>query len=506
MALNQGDVPMKRNWILAALMLTMTLAAMDTTIVSTAIPQIVSDLGGFAKFSWVFSIYLLTQTATIPIYGKLADIFGRKVILIAGICIFLIGSAASALAWDITSLIAFRGVQGLGAGSVMATVNTIAGDIYTVRERAKIQGWLSSIWGISAIIGPALGGALAEYVNWRWIFLINLPFGIISIAFLAAFFKEKVTPRKPHIDYYGAALIFLTLGLFIVYLLESGRSWPWVSLESFGVLTLIALLGVLTYRTERKAVDPVFPAWLWQDRTFSFTAMAMIGMGIVMMGPETFLPTFSQASLGLGIIASGFVLASMSIGWPTASALSGKLYLRIGFRNTSLIGTILVTLACAGFLLIPWPQPIWLVIADQVLLGAGFGLLSTPTLVGVQAMVQWEKRGVATGSVVFTRNLGQSLGASVFGAIFNTSFSMQMKAAPSGFSVDPSQVLHVLKTPGLVPDFRIFLEKAINLATQHIYYGLIVFALLTFFCMLMVPDRGKPEENKLVEEVYVTES
>ena len=167
------DIELKRGWILAALMLTMMLAAMDSTIVSTAIPQIVGDLGGFTKFSWVFSIYLLAQVVTIPIYGKLADIFGRKKVLIFGIIIFLLGSVACAFSWNISSLIIFRGIQGLGAGSIMATVNTIAGDIYSVEERAKIQGYLSSMWGISAIIGPAIGGALAEYISWHWIFLIK---------------------------------------------------------------------------------------------------------------------------------------------------------------------------------------------------------------------------------------------------------------------------------------------------------------------------------------------
>lgn len=183
-----------RTWVLAALMLTMMLAAMDITIVSTAIPQIVSDLGGFNKFTWVFSIYLLAQTVTIPIYGKLSDVYGRKRILVFGILVFLIGSLTSAMAWNITSLIAFRGIQGLGAGSIMATVNTIAGDIYTVQERAKVQGYLSSIWGVSAILGPALGGALTEYVDWRWIFLINLPLGALSIFFLLRFLKSGFFP------------------------------------------------------------------------------------------------------------------------------------------------------------------------------------------------------------------------------------------------------------------------------------------------------------------------
>src|SRR5690554_1167436 len=176
---------LKRKWILFALMMTMVLAAMDNTIVATAIPQIVGDLGGFSLFSWLFSIYLLVQTITIPLYGKLSDLLGRKPIIIFGIIVFLIGSGACGFAWNMPSLIVFRGIQAIGAGAIMATVSTIAGDIYTIEERARVQGWFSSVWGISAILGPALGGALADYVSWRWIFFINIPFGIISILLIA---------------------------------------------------------------------------------------------------------------------------------------------------------------------------------------------------------------------------------------------------------------------------------------------------------------------------------
>lgn len=471
-------------------MMTMMLAAMDSTIVSTVIPQIVSDLGGFKKFSWVFSIYLLAQTVTIPVYGKLADIFGRKKILLVGIFIFLIGSAASAASWDIASLIIFRGIQGLGAGSIMASVNTIAGDIYTVEERAKVQGLLSSIWGISAILGPAIGGALAEYVNWRWIFIINLPIGILSMVFLILFFKEKLHSQKTKIDYRGALLILLTVGLLIIYLLEGGQSWPWVSAESFVLIALIVLLVFLTLRSEKNATEPILPPWIWKDKTLSYTSLAMVFMGIVMMGPETFLPTFSQASLGLGIIVSGFVLASMSIGWPVASALSGKLYLNIGFRNTSLIGTVLILVACAGFTLIPWPQPVFWVVFDQVLLGAGFGLLSTASLVGIQSRVSWGQRGVVTGLIIFCRNLGQSLGAAVFGAIFNNSFQMQMKNAPVEFAENTADILHVLKSSEITTAKKLFLEKAFSNATVHIYIGLTLFALFTFLAIYKVPKKG----------------
>lgn len=488
-------VEQKRGWILASLMMTMMLAAMDSTIVSTAIPHIVSDLGGFTKFSWVFSIYLLAQTITIPLYGKFADIFGRKHILIFGIVVFFIGSATSATAWNISSLIIFRGIQGLGAGSIMATVNTIVGDIYTIEERARIQGYLSSIWGISAILGPALGGALAEYLNWRWIFLINLPIAAASIYFLSVFFKENVVSVKSKIDYKGAILILLYLSLLFIYLLESGQSWPWISVQSFVLLGLIVILIIWAVRTEIKQPHAIMPIWVWKNKTLAFTNLAMAGMGIVMMGPETFLPTFCQTSLGLGTIASGFVLATMSIGWPTASALSGKLYLKIGFRETSLIGVSVILLAFIGFLLIPRPQPVYLLVIDQILLGAGFGLLSTPSLVGIQSMVVWQQRGVVTGANIFSRNLGQGLGAAIIGAIFNNSFLHQMKQAPEGLSASTKDILKTLRNPEIAESSKAFLREAINTSMHYIYWGLILFTLFIFLFMYLVPHRD-PKDNE----------
>ncbi|MCO5249177.1 MAG: MFS transporter [Chitinophagales bacterium] len=493
----QEEFPFKRGYVLAALMMTMALAAMDATIVSTVIPVIVDDLGGFEKFSWIFSVYLLAQTVTIPIYGKLADIFGRKKILIFGITLFLIGSSLCAFSWDIISLIIFRGIQGLGAGSIMASVNTIAGDIYTVEERAAIQGWLSSIWGISAIIGPALGGTIAQYISWRWIFLFNIPIGILSIAFLILFFKEKIIPKNVKIDYKGSVLILLTVSLLIIFLLESGQSWEWISKESTIILACIFILGYFTFKIENKTEGAVLPSWVWKNKTLMFTNFAMIFMGIVMMGPDTFLPTFAQASLGHSMIISGFILASMSVGWPTASALSGRLYLKIGFRKTAFIGACIITLGFILFLLIPWPQSVVLLIISQIFLGAGFGLLSTPSLVGAQSMVKWEKRGVTTSLIIFCRNLGQSVGASIVGAIFNNSLSMQMKKAPLAYQAKASDVLHILKGTDISDDKRYFLAKAFNISTGHIYIALVGFALLIIFFIYKIPGDSTTQREMI---------
>lgn len=488
---------LKRGWILAALMLTMTLAAMDITIVSTVIPQIVSDLGGFNKFTWVFSIYLLAQTVTIPLYGKLSDLYGRKRILIFGIIVFLIGSATSAAAWNITALIAFRGIQGLGAGSIMATVNTIAGDIYSVKERARIQGYLSSIWGISAILGPALGGALAEYVNWRWIFIINLPFGALAIVFLVLFLKEKIEKHKTKVDVKGAVLILITLSAFLIFLLEGGQNWPWFSWQNLFFLLAIILLAIWTYKVEKNTSNAIMPLSLWKNKTLAYTSLGMAGMGIVMMGPETFLPTFTQASLGLGVIASGFVLASMSIGWPTASSLSGRLYLRIGFRETSLIGASVVFLSCVGFLLIPRPQPIYLLVINQITLGAGFGLLSTPSLVGPQSMVPWRQRGMVTSGIVFSRNLGQSIGTAIFGAVFNNSLNRQIKDFSGDTSFSTHNIMQILQNPEIPGATKEFLRSAINSSMRNIYVALVLFAVCTFFFIYKVPHRDPKDSSHL---------
>lgn len=347
--------PMHRGWILAALMMTMMLAAMDNTIVSTAIPQIVGDLGGFSLFSWVFSIYLLIQTVTIPLYGKLADMYGRKPVLITGSIIFLTGSATCALSWNMYSLIFFRGVQAIGAGAIMATVNTLAGDLYNIKERAKIQGWLSSVWGVSAIAGPALGGAFAEYASWHWIFLINLPVGIISITLLYLFLHEK-KPHIPHqLKFTGAALMLVSSALLMFGLLQGGQSWPWLSVNSMLVFTLSAILIFITIRVESKNPEPVMPVWIWKNRVLIGANLTMVGMGATMMAPSMYLPVYAQSVTGVGPIAAGFILASMSITWPMSSALSGKLYLRIGFRNTALAGTIMAILGAAVFIFLPFP-------------------------------------------------------------------------------------------------------------------------------------------------------
>ena len=479
-----------RGWILAALMLTMALAAMDSTIVATAIPQIVGDLGGFSLFSWLFSIYLLIQTITIPIYGKLADIYGRKPILIYGVIVFLLGSAACAGAWNMISLIGFRGLQAVGAGAIMATVNTIAADIYTLEERAKIQGWLSSVWGVSAILGPTLGGFLADYASWRWIFLINIPVGIGSIIMISMFLKENKPEKFSKIDWLGALALLVT-GTFIMFgLMQGGQSWNWISYETLIFIVISIFLVLITMKIESRAESPILPRWVWRKRVLVGANLATIGMGCMTMAPNMFLPVFAQSVIGVGAITAGFILASMSITWPISSSLSGKLYLRIGFRNTALCGILIVTIAIAGFLFIPYPGSVISLVALQLFMGAGFGLISTPLMVGVQSTVDWGQRGVVTGANMFSRYFGQSLGAAVFAAIFNSVLFDKLTAAPANLQnalPKVNEVVEVLQSAHSDSAIQIYLQQSFFDSTHTVYIGMLTVALLTLLILLFTP-------------------
>lgn len=483
---------MRRDLILLALMLTMSLAAMDSTIVATAIPQIVGDLGGFSLFSWLFSIYLLVQTITIPMYGKLADIYGRKPILIIGITIFMIGSAACGGAWNMMSLIIFRGVQAIGAGAIMATVNTIAGDIYTIKERAKIQGWLSSVWGISAILGPAIGGAFADYLSWRWIFLINIPVGLVAIGLIKYQLHENVRLQSHKVDWAGAGALLLTGAIVMYGLLQGGQEWDWISWQTGLIVAVAGVLGFITMKIEQRAEEPILPRWVWKRRVLVGANLATIGMGMATMGPNMYLPVFAQSVTGVGAMAAGFILASMSITWPISSSLSGKLYLRIGFRNTALCGIILVILGATGFLFMPFPGPVWVLVAVQMILGAGFGLITTPLMVGVQSTVAWGQRGVVTGTNMFSRYFGQSLGAAVFAAVFNSVLTDKMETAPEnlqGGLPTVNKVVEVLQSHTSVSEVSDYLRESFFDATHAVYLGLMIAGFATLLILLWTPAK-----------------
>ncbi|MGH8889482.1 MAG: MDR family MFS transporter [Acidothermaceae bacterium] len=485
-----------RGRVLAALMMTMTLVAMDTTIVATAIPQVVGDLGGFSLVGWVFSVYLLAQTVTIPIYGKFADLYGRKPILITGVVVFLIGSALSAAAWNMVSLILFRALQGLGAGSIGATVNTVAGYLYDIKERGRVQGWLSSVWGISAVIAPALGGVFAEYASWRWIFLVNLPLGAIALTLLMRDLHEQVERRQHQIDFAGSGLLLASAGLLIFGLLQGGTAWSWASPQSIAVFAVAALAGLLVVAVERRAAEPIMPPWLWGRRLTGGSFVATIAAGLLVIGLSTFLPTWAQSVLGLDAVAAGFVLATMSITWPLASSVSSRLYLRIGFRDTAFVGALSAIAAGVVFSTTTAHSGVWQPVLGSALMGAGLGLITTSLIVGLQSTVDWSRRGVVTGGVIFSRFLGQSIGAAIFGAITNSVLAHRLASAPADVS---GQVPHAvdgvsraLKGGHLSSSAQAFLRTAIHASTHAVFVGLLVAGIVTAVALVTLVPRRFP--------------
>jgi EmrB/QacA subfamily drug resistance transporter len=484
-----------RGPILAALMATMALSAMDNTIVATAIPQVVRDLGGFSLFSWVFSAYLLTQTVTIPVCGKLADQWGRKPVLVAGTIVFLVFSGLCALSWNMVSLIAFRGLQGIGAGAIMATVNTLAGDLYDISERGRVQGWLSSVWGVSAVLGPALGGSLAQYASWRWIFIVNLPVGAGSLTLIGRYLHERITPARHRLDVLGGLLILVAAGALVFGLLQGGVAWGWLSPPGVAVFAVAAAAAALAVRVERRAAEPIMPPWIWSRRVLAGSSLGAAGLGVLVIGPSTFLPTYGQEVLGLGAIAAGGVLATMSIGWPLAASQSGKLFMRIGFRDTAVIGSVICVLGVLVFALAPRPAGTWIAVGSTLVLGFGLGLLSVCTVVGPQSTVAWEQRGVVTGAVMFSRYLGQSLGAAIFGAVFNAAILRRLRSAPPQLRGRlPERVNAVsaaLGRPGAPSRSAAasYLRQAIAAGVHDVYVGLAGVAVVTLVVVLVIVPR-----------------
>ena len=419
-------------------MMAIVLTATEGSIVATAMPTIVADLGGFHLFSWAFATFLLTQAVSIPIYGRLADLYGRKPVFFAGTSLFLAASLLCGLAWEIKSFIIFRALQGVGAGAIQPIATTIVGDIYTPAERARVQGYLSGVFGIAAIFGPPLGAFLVDRVGWPFIFWINLPIGAASFAMLSRFLPERRQTRRHRIDYAGSALLSLGAGALMLVLIEAqslGRATI-IVLTAVGALALIALAA-----NEKRAAEPLFPASLWRNRVMALGNLGGFTTGALIMAVSGYLPTYVQGAMGGSVLAAGLVLGASSISWALASFAAGRLMVRTSYRLVAVIGGLsLVT----GSLLLATLDPgrgfSWAATGSFVI-GIGMGFCNTAFVVSIQASVGWSERGVATSSYMFMRIVGQSVGAAVFGAVLN--FGLSRHAPQAG------DLINRLLDPGL---------------------------------------------------------
>lgn len=409
----------ERGAVLIALMLSTGLIAIDATILATAVPSVVRDLGEFNQFPWLFSVYLLAQAVSVPIYSKLADTIGRKPIMLFGIALFLLGSVFAGFAGNMTWLIIFRLVQGLGAGAVAPMSMTIVGDLYSVSERAVVQGYIASVWAIASVVGPALGGVFSQFVSWRWIFWINLPLCLLAAGGILRNYHERIEPRRHRIDYAGAAVLTLGLTTLILALLEGGNAWAWLSLPSLAsfVVGIIALIGFGFI--EQRAAEPVIDLTILRRPLITTTVVISVGVGAILTGVTSFVPTYLESSLGVVPLVSGTAVAALTLGWPLATSFSGRLYLRHGFRTTVLLGSGIALIGMIALTAIgPWPNP-WSVAAVSFVVGFGLGWTAAPSLIAAQSSVPWSERGVVTGVNIFARSAGSALGVALFGAIAN---------------------------------------------------------------------------------------
>lgn len=385
------------------------MAAMEMTVVSTAMPTVVADLGGALHYGWVFSAYMLSSTVMVPIHGKLADLYGRRPVLWASLALFLVGSMASGQAHTMTALIVYRIVQGIGAGGLQPIALTVVGDIFDLDERAKMQGLFGAVWAISGLVGPLLGGVIVATLSWRWVFYVNVPFGILSGVLLSVGLVETVETKKRPLDIAGATL----LSLAIMALLLGIEGWAtWILLPASA-----ALAGAFAV-VELRAPDPMLPPRLFARPVLAVSSVISIATGAVFIGISTFLPLYAQGILGTTPTQAGATIATMAISWPVASAISGRLLKRIGFRPLVRAGMVVVALTSIGLALVLARGATHreLQIAC-VFFGVGMGFGNTAQIIAVQTSVGFGERGVATASTMFFRNIGGTIGVGVMGVV-----------------------------------------------------------------------------------------
>jgi EmrB/QacA subfamily drug resistance transporter len=470
----------RRPLVLAAVMASSFMIAMEATIVSTAMPQIVGQLGGLQLYSWVFSAFLLTQTATTVVFGKLADLIGRKTVITIGIGIFLVGSALCGFAWSMPSLIVFRLVQGVGAGAVLPVAMTIVGDLYTAHERAKIQGWLASVWAISAVVGPLAGGLIIQHLSWAWIFWINLPIGAAAVAGFWAYFHENRARGRGKIDHLSAAIFTVAIAAImadLTALSASGR------LE-IGLTTLVAVVAIVLFvLQERRSPEPMISLDLWGRRPIAAANAASLLTGMAMMGLTTFLPVFVQGVMQQSPLIAGFALSVMIFGWPVGATLGVRVFQRVGLRLVLRVGGLLVPAGSIIFLFLQADSSPIVAGLGSLIVGLGMGILSASSIILIQEIVSWSERGSATASFLFARSLGNTFGASLFGAVLN--FGLMHSAGHVG-AISSEDIRRLLERSGGAggdSTLRAALEQSLHLT----FVSMFVIALFVAAAAALVP-------------------
>ena len=475
----------RRPLVVAAVMAAMAMVALEVTIVATAMPGIVTELGGLHLYSWVFSSFMLAQTATTVVFGKLSDIFGRRPTMLAGIAIFLLGSVLAGFAWSMPSMIAFRVLQGLGAGAILPIALTIVGDMYSPLERGKVQGYLASVWAISAVAGPMAGSLIVRELSWAWIFWINVPVGLLTSWLLVAFLHEPArTGKRQPIDYAGAVLFSIGVVALMLGLTDAATAGPVQVAVEFGVFVLAAWAFFVH---ERKVADPMVPLRLWSMRPVAACNAANLLAAMALMGLTTFLPMYLQAVSGQTPVVAGLALTVMSVGWPAGATVCARTFARVGGLRPYLVGgSMALPLGAVAFVMLqPGSSPL-LAGAGSLVMGFGMGLLTVASMMMLQSLVAPNERGSVTASNLFARNLGTTLGAALFGAVQGSVF-MQ---APGGASHGAEHLRDLLTGRAADVAQNEAVRAALHQSLHVTFWAMLAIAVLTVLVMAMVPRKS----------------
>ncbi|HJQ67712.1 MAG TPA: MDR family MFS transporter [Blastocatellia bacterium] len=510
----------RRQAVTAGVMLGMFLAALEATVVGTAMPTVIQTLGTLDQYSWVFSAYLLTSTVTVPVWGRLSDLYGRRPLYLAGVVFFLLGSALSGASQTLTQLIIFRAIQGLGAGALIPLSMTINGDIYTVSERARIQGLFSGVWGLASILGPLAGGFITDHFSWRWVFYINLPFGLAAAIVVGLALVEPKRTARPVIDYWGATWLTISITCLLVALVEMGDREMWTS-----PLTLISgagfvVFGYLFIWTERRAVEPIIPFSLFRNRVVAVGSITSFLIGAAMFGVITFIPLFVQGTLGGTATDAGTALTPFLLGWVTLAIVGGRLMLKIGYRPTVLAGLTILTLSFAILLTFSQATPRWWLMTTMGLTGSGMGLVMFALLVTTQNSVPRNQLGTATSFSQFARSIGATVGVAVMGAILTIGLTSHVDDIQRASGKSREEVVRVVRKPNALTDpmarqqmteqepllFEA-IRGALGGALHHVFQVGLVLAILAFASGFWLPaSLAKPNLEATPEAERVPSS